>query len=140
MGEGSHHPPRAWLGDTRLTESTESQPGKGNSLPATTPQVAENLTPEPKAQEVEVEEEQAFDSSSEPVVPLPGQGGVRSKKRKPSHDGSDERKKIGKTEAVVPLSGQSLDSIQFQVVGAESPSPVSSSQEEVLRAVASIIQ
>ena len=139
-GKGSPHSPRAWLGGTRSTESTESQPGKGNSLPATIPQVAENLAPEPKAQEVEVEEEETFDPNLEPVVTQPGQGGSGGEKRKPSHDGSDERKKFGKTEAVAPLSSQTLDSIQFQVVGAGSPPPTSSSQEELQRAVASIIQ
>ena len=80
VGEETHHPPRTWLGDTGLTESTEIQPGKCNSLPATEPQVAENLTPEPKAKEVEVEEEEAFDSGSEPVVSQPGKGGGRQER------------------------------------------------------------
>ena len=73
------------------------------------------------------------------MVTQPGQGGSGGEKRKPSQDGSDERKKFGKTEAVAPLSSQTLDSIQSEVVGAGSPTPASSSQEELQRAVASIL-
>ena len=102
--------------------------------------MAENLTPEPKAKGEEIEEEEIIDSSSEPVVHHPTPGGGRGEKRKPSQDDSEEGKKIGKTEAVAPLSSQSLDAIQFQIVGAGSPLLVSTSQDEVLRAVASIME
>ena len=74
-----------------------------------------------------------------PVVGLPGQGLGKGEKRKPSQDGSDDGKKFSKTEAVAPLSSQTLDSIYSEVVGAGSPPPASSSQEELQRAVASIL-
>ena len=64
----------------------------------------------------------------------------RGEKRKPSQDDSGEVKKVGKTEAVAPLSSQSLDLTQFQIVGADSQTLGYTSQDdEVLRAVASIL-
>ena len=67
-------------------------------------------------------------------------GEDRGTKRKPSQDGSEEVKKVGKTEAVVPLSSQTLDLTQFQIVGANPRTLGSTSQDdEVLRAVASIL-
>ena len=49
-------------------------------------------------------------------------------------------KKVGKTEAVVPLSSQSLDQTQFQIVGADSQTLGSPTlEDEVICAVASIL-
>ena len=126
-GEGTPPPPRAWIGDTRIVEDTVFQTGNGNSLPATNPQVV-------------VREEEAIGSAPEPGAHHPSPGEGRGKKRKPSQDDSEEVKKIGKTEAVDSLSSQLLDRIQFQIVGAGSPPLISPSQDEVLRAVESILQ
>ena len=59
-------PPRAWIGDTRLANSAETQAGNDNLLPATNPQVAEKPNPEPKATEEELEEGEIIDPGLEP--------------------------------------------------------------------------
>ena len=139
-GQGTPPPSRDRLRETGFVNDTEMQTGNDNSLAATNPQVAEGPTPEPKAREVETEEEEVVGPSLEPRSQDPPAGEPRGGKRKPSHDGSDEVKKAGKTEAVAPLSGQSLDRIQIQIDCVDSQTRGSPPPDnEVSRAIASIL-
>ena len=110
--EGAPPPPRPRIGDPRTVNSAESQTQNDYSLPAVDPQMAEM-------------EEEIIGSSPGHGTHHLSPGGDRGKKRKPSNDATEEVKKVGKTEEV-PLSSQSLDQIQFQVVDAGSSSLVSS--------------
>ena len=125
-GEGTPPPPRAWIGESCTVEDAVFQTGNDNSLPAADPQVV-------------VMEEEVIGSNPEPGAHHPSPGGDRGKKRTPSNDVAEDVKKIGKTEAVDPLSSQSLDQIQFQIVGAGSSPLILPLQDEVLRAVESIL-
>ena len=132
-------PPCPWLGEPGTDTFTVPPVENDKSLPVTNSKVTGDQTLDPKSEDVEIVEYEVINLSLESgVEQLTGKGPI-SKKRKSRQDGSEEVKKADKREAVDPISSQSLDLNQFQIIGSDSqPAGYINPEDELRWAVASI--